>query len=108
MLDTICSDMDVFCKETVLYTLEQKNISMLSSRRVERIERDRVVLYNLLENREETVKADTVILAGGLKSNEFPGHEELPCVSVPIGDACQPGKIKDAIYQAYVQVNHYL
>lgn len=108
MLDTICSDMDVFCKDTVLYTLKQKNVSMMPSRRVERIEKDQVVLYNLLEGKEETVKADTVILAGGLKSNEFPGYEELPCETVRIGDASQPGKIKDAIYQAYVQVNNYL
>lgn len=103
MLDEICSDMDVFCRDAVLFTLEQNGVRLCPSRRVEKITCDAVRVYNLLEEKEEVLKADTVILAGGLKPNGADLFREKDYPVIRIGDAVAAGKIKDAIYTAYVQ-----
>lgn len=103
MLDEICSDMDVFCRDAVLFTLEQNGVRLCPSRRVEEITCDAVRVYNLLEEKEEVLKADTVILAGGLKPNGADLFREKDYPVIRIGDAVAAGKIKDAIYTAYVQ-----
>lgn len=101
MLDSICSDMDVFCKETVLFTLEQDGVRFCPSCRVEEIKEGEVRIFNLKEEKEEVLAADTVILAGGLKSNGLDSFQEFPVPVIRLGDAVKPGKIKDAIYTAY-------
>lgn len=103
MLDSICSDMDVFCKETVLYTLEKNGVRLCPSRRVEEITDSEVRVFNLREEREEVLRADTVILAGGLKPNEPEAFADKPYMVVRIGDAVRAGKIKDAVYTAYME-----
>lgn len=103
MLDSICSDMDVFCKETVLFTLEQNGVSFRASCRVEEITEGEVRIFNLKEGKEEVLKADTVILAGGLKSNGTEDFQNMDCPVIRLGDAIKPGKIKDAVYSAYVE-----
>lgn len=103
MLDGICSDMDVFCREAVLFTLEQNGVRLCPSRRVEEITGEEVRVYNLLEEKEEVLKADTVILAGGLKPNGADWFQNKDYPVIRLGDAVAAGKIKDAIYTAYVQ-----
>ncbi len=103
MLDSICSDMDVFCKETVLYTLEQNGIRLLPSCRVEEITENEVRILHLKTQTEEVLTADTVILAGGLKPNDADTWQDKSYPVIRLGDAAQAGKIKDAIYTAYVQ-----
>lgn len=105
MLDSICSDMDVFCKETVLYTLEKNGVRLCPSCRVEEITDTEVRIFNLKEEKEEVLKADTVILAGGLKPNGQEAFSGKSYRVVRIGDAAQAGKIKDAVYSAYVQAD---
>ena len=103
MLDGICSDMDVFCREPVLYTLEKNGVRLCPSCRVEEITEKDVRIFNLKEEKEEVLTADTVILAGGLKPNGQEMFQNKPYPVVRIGDAVQAGKIKDAVYTAYVQ-----
>lgn len=103
MLDEICSDMDVFCREAVLFTLEQNGVRLCASRRVEEITGESVRVYNLSEEKEEVLKADTVILAGGLKPNGADWFRDKDYPVIRLGDAAVAGKIKDAIYTAYVQ-----
>lgn len=109
MMDEICADMDVFCKDAMLFTLREKGVEMLSSRRVEKIEGKHIYLYNIKEGKAEVLQdLDTIILAGGLKPVDWNGYEGLNCKVIKIGDAQKPGKIKDAIYHAYTQVNRHL
>lgn len=103
MLDSICSDMDVFCKETVLFTLEQNGVQFRASCRVEEITEEEVRIFDQKKGQEEILKADTVILAGGLKSNDTERFQEMDCPVIRLGDAQKPGKIKDALYSAYVE-----
>ena len=60
-------------------------------------------MYNLPEEKEEILKADTVILAGGLKPNGADWFRDKAYPVIRLGDAVAAGKIKDAIYTAYVQ-----
>ncbi len=101
MLDCIGSDLDVFCREPVMTTLEEKNVSMYAGCRVEEITKEGVRIFHLQRREEIFLAADTVILAGGLQSNckdDFSGAD-YPVYR--IGDSIRPGKIKDAIYTAY-------
>lgn len=103
MLDGICSDMDVFCKETVLFTLEQNGVGFRASCRVEEITEEEVRIFDQKKGQEEILQADTVILAGGLKSNDTERFQKMDCPVIRLGDARHPGKIKDAVYSAYVE-----
>lgn len=108
MLDGICTDMDVFCRETVLFTLEQNGVRLCPSCKVEEITESKVRIFNMKEKQEEVLEADTVILAGGLKPNGQEMFEGREYPVIRIGDSIQAGKIKDAIYTAYTQVMHVL
>lgn len=108
MLDGICTDMDVFCRETVLFSLEQNGVRLCPSCKVEEITESEVRIFNMKEEQEEVLKADTVILAGGLKPNGQEMFEDREYPVIRIGDSIQAGKIKDAIYTAYTQVMRVL
>ena len=103
MLPEICSDMDVFCKGVVLATLKENGVSMNPGCRVEEITEEGVRVYHLAEQKEKFFPADTVILAGGLRSNYENGFADKPYSVYRVGDAVRAGKIKDALYTAYVQ-----
>lgn len=103
MLDEICSDMDVFCKETVLFTLRQNGVQFRAGCRVEEITEQAVRVFDLESREEAVLPADTVILAGGLKSNGLEEFQETDCPVIRLGDAIWPGKIKDAVYTAYAE-----
>ncbi len=101
MLPEICSDMDVFCKEVVLSTLQENGVSMNPSCRVDEITEEGVRAFDMKGEKELFFPADTVILAGGLRSNYENGFAEKSYPVLRIGDAIRVGKIKDAIYTAY-------
>lgn len=103
MLDTICSDLDVFCKDIVLTTLKENGVHMYSGCRVEEINEKGVRVYNMKQEREIFLPADTVILAGGLRANCENEYMDTPYPVIRVGDAIRAGKIKDAIYSAYFQ-----
>ena len=102
MLPEVCADMDVFCKDLQINALEANGVRLHASCRVERICPDRVIVHNLLTDQDEEFPADTVILAGGLASNEYASLEEACPQVIPIGDAIRPGKIHAAVYTAYI------
>ena len=69
MLPSICSDVDVFCKDLVLKTLEANGVKMNPGCRVDEINEQGVRAYNMEKQQELFFPADTVILAGGLRCN---------------------------------------
>ena len=71
---------------------------------MESITAEGVRAYDMQQEQELMLPADTVILAGGLRSN---GEDFLCGAAYPVirvGDAIRAGKIKDAIYTAYCAV----
>ncbi len=104
MLDSICADMNGIGQEITLYSLKENGVRMCPSCRVEEITEKEVRIFNLLEQEEECIAVDTVILAGGLKPNEVDAKVQNDLEVIKLGDAVKPGKIKDAIYAAYVQM----
>ena len=101
MLETIGSDLDVFCRDLVLETLEKNGVQMHPGCRVEEITAEGVRAYNVKEGKEIFLPADTVILAGGLRCNYEDGFLNKPYPVIRVGDAVSAGKIKDALYSAY-------
>lgn len=103
MLPEICADMDVFCKDVVLSTLKKNGVSMNPGCRVEEITEEGVRAFQMAEEKELFLPADTVILAGGLRANYENEFTEKSYPVYRVGDAIRAGKIKDAIYTAYTQ-----
>lgn len=101
MLGTICSDLDVFCKDLVLSTLRENGVDMNPGCRVEEITMEGVRAYNMKEEKEIFLPADTVILAGGLRANYENDFQDKAYPVLRVGDAIRAGKIKDALYTAY-------
>ncbi len=103
MLPSICSDVDVFCKDLVLKTLEANGVKMNPGCRVDEINEQGVRAYNMEKQQELFFPADTVILAGGLRCNYENEFINKDYKVIRVGDAIRAGKIKDAIYTAYCQ-----
>lgn len=101
MLDSICSDLDVFCKEVVLTKLRENGVRLYSGCRVDEINASGVRAFRMEEQQEIFLPADTVILAGGLRSKYAEKFTSAPCPVIRLGDSIRAGKIKDAIYTAY-------
>lgn len=101
MLPEICSDMDVFCKEVVLATLKENGVAMNPGCRVDEITEEGVRAFDMKKEKALFFPADTVILAGGLRSNYENAFADKTYPVLRVGDAIRAGKIKDAIYTAY-------
>ena len=101
MLPEICAEQDVFCKEVVLTTLRANGVHMHPGCRVEGIESDGVRAYDMAAKQEIFLPADTVILAGGLRSNAEDAFQDTAYPVIRVGDAIRAGKIHAAIYTAY-------
>ena len=78
MLPEICADQDVFCKDVMLATLRANGVHMHPGCRVEGIEAEGVRAYDMAAEKEILLPADTVILAGGLRSNAEDAFQD-PC-----------------------------
>lgn len=101
MLPEICAEQDVFCKEVVLTTLRANGVHMHPGCRVEGIESDGVRAYDMAAKQEIFLPADTVILAGGLRSNAEDAFQDTAYPVIRVGDAIRADKIHAAIYTAY-------
>lgn len=101
MLPSICSDVDVFCKDLVLTTLKVNGVKMYPGCRVDEINEQGVRAFQMEQQKEMFFPADTVILAGGLRSNYENDFKDKDYPVIRVGDAIRAGKIKDAIYTAY-------
>lgn len=101
MLPEICAEQDVFCKEVVLTTLRANGVHMHPGCRVEGIESDGVRAYDMAAKQEIFLPADTVSLAGGLRSNAEDAFQDTAYPVIRVGDAIRADKIHAAIYTAY-------
>lgn len=101
MLPSICSDVDVFCKDLVLTTLKVNGVKMNPGCRVDEINDRGVRAFQMEQQKELFFPADTVILAGGLRCNYENGFADKDYPVIRVGDAIRAGKIKDAVYTAY-------
>jgi NADPH-dependent 2,4-dienoyl-CoA reductase/sulfur reductase-like enzyme len=107
MLDTVGLDMDSWIWVCLSAELAQKNVKILKSTKIEEITDQGVVLMDKSWNRI-VLKADNVVLASGLKREdglvkELEGKVEEVDV---IGDARQPRRIQEAVYEGFLTAYH--
>jgi 2,4-dienoyl-CoA reductase (NADPH2) len=94
---------DVAATDFIAYSERIANVGMkvLTSTRLEKIDKKGAVVSG--KKGEETLKADTVILALGFRSCSklYDELKESGKEAYLVGDAVHPGKIFDAIHTGY-------
>ena len=101
MIDGICTDMDEHNRMIMLPTLNENGVKIYTSRMVKEISDNKVVVTNMQTCKEEIYQADTVLLACGLVPRQLDCMIPKTVEKYDIGDCSKPGKIVNAIYQAY-------
>lgn len=91
---------DSFPKKIMLETLTVNGVRTMSNAKVWSIEDDHVRVVDKNSGDVVELPADTVILAAGLCSNRIDACVENSDVCLT-GDACQPGRIINAVFQSY-------
>lgn len=102
MLPEIASDMDEFNEKVIKIVLKENEVNVLTSMMVEEIRQGSVDVKNVLSGERKTISADTVILAGGLCPERVIEEGDMPVYW--IGDSNKPGRIADALFDAYALV----
>lgn len=102
MLDTVGLDMDSWIWRSLSAELAERNVKILTSVKINEITDQGVLLIDKNWNKV-SLKADTVVLALGLKGSdklakELEGKVKEVCV---IGDAKMPRRIQEAIYEGF-------
>jgi 2,4-dienoyl-CoA reductase (NADPH2) len=89
-------------REMLLKMITDNDVSVLTGIFLDRINETGVIVRNFDDNKQE-ILAETVVLATGLVSsgNLYDGLIEGINELYRIGDCYKPGKIIDAIWQAY-------
>ena len=102
MLDTVGLDMDSWIWACLSAELVKRSVKILKSTKIEEVTSEGVVLVDRTWNRTH-LKADTVVLALGLKaSNALAGELEGRVREVcTIGDANLPRRVQDAIFDGF-------
>jgi 2,4-dienoyl-CoA reductase-like NADH-dependent reductase (Old Yellow Enzyme family)/thioredoxin reductase len=102
MMGAVAMDMNMFSRLYLLDKLGELGVNIAVDTTARRITDKGVVAIDA-EGKKQVIKADTVILAAGFKSNN-PLEEKLKAM-VPevyaIGDCVKPGKIEGAISSAW-------
>ena len=100
MMPELGAEMEEFSRKILLETLKVNGVKIMVNTKVWNIENNivRVVDKNCGDVIE--LPADTVILAGGLRSNEIEPASDGTKV-YKIGDANEPGRIINALFRAY-------
>ena len=101
MLDDICTDMEFFNRTSMLIALKENGVKVLTNMKVKNIGGGAVEIENTKTGACQSVGADTVVLAGGLKPRPLPGMPARGMQVIRIGDSRQPGRIMDAIYNGH-------
>jgi len=102
ILGRMASDMSPMTRRRLMDGLRSKKVTLLTSATCEEIREDSVRVTTA-EGREETIPADTVIIAVGYKANErlYKALEgkvpEIYC----IGDSSEPRRILEATSEGY-------
>lgn len=99
MLPEIASDMDEFNGKVIKIVLKEKGVNVSASTMVEQISETSVAVKDIQSGQTRLIDADTVILAGGLSPQKLITKGELPVYW--IGDSNKPGRIADALFDAY-------
>jgi len=102
MLGAVAMDMNMFSRLYLLDKLGELGVNMAVDTTARRITDKGVVAIDA-EGKKQVIKADTVILAAGFKSNNLL-EEELKGMGpevYAIGDCVKPGKIEGAIGAAW-------
>ncbi len=101
MLPEVGGDMDMLAKAMLMKSLNKHGAEILTSSKVLRLTADTVVMEQ--GGKEKTLPVETVVVAVGVRSNR-----ELPDALVDsnlevhvIGDAVEPRKALDAIYEGF-------
>jgi len=101
MLDEIAADQEYYSKKVLTEELKEAGVQIMVKTKIKKITPDTMVVENV--NREEmTLKADTIILALGMKPNRTL-EDEMRNSGIPfytIGDCVQPRRIAQAIHSA--------
>jgi 2,4-dienoyl-CoA reductase-like NADH-dependent reductase (Old Yellow Enzyme family)/thioredoxin reductase len=101
MLPDVGMDMEPFSKVFLLERLQEENVRIHTSHRVNQI-RENVVEATRENGEKELIEADTVVIAVGSRPNdELHGQLEgkLPEL-YKIGDCCEPSRILEAVREA--------
>ncbi|MEA4894986.1 MAG: NAD(P)/FAD-dependent oxidoreductase [Oscillospiraceae bacterium] len=100
MLPDIATDMDEFNRHIMHILLPEKGAKILTGTMVEEIANGGVRVVDRKTGEKTMLKADTVILAGGLR----PRTMDLSDFESDLaGDSEKPGRIADAVFSAYAR-----
>ena len=100
MMPELGAEMEEFSRKILLETLKVNGVKIMVNTKVWNIDNNIVRVVD--KNRGDVIElpADTVILAGGLRSNEIEPASGSTKV-YKIGDANEPGRIINALFRAY-------
>lgn len=105
-LPRLAADMVKGMRWTVIKQLKTRGVNLHLNSTVKSITAQGIIIES--EDREVLIKADTLVMAIGSRSDSRLYKElaaELPNVTL-LGDAVQPGKVMDAIHKAFVAISH--
>lgn len=99
MLDGIALDMEPITRMDLRAKIEKAGIEVLLRKTLKLITEDGVIILDD-GGKEELIQADRVVLALGVKPNNFLSKKLEGRIAelYVIGDSCQAGKIIDAVY----------
>ncbi len=106
MMPELGAGMEGFAKRILFATLDANGVKSMVNTKVWNIDENVVRVVDKNAGNVVELPADTVILAGGLRSNTIPTDE----VTIPvytIGDADRPGRIVNAVFQAYCMTREF-
>ena len=100
MLPDIAIDMEIISKFTLTRLLAEKGVEWLTNTKILEVTDEGVVTIDM-NLRRQTIKADTVVLAMGFKSNKglYKALEGKVTELYTIGDSVEPRKIIHAIHE---------
>lgn len=103
MKDTLVSDANIIHRDSLMEVFEEEVKSRVGVR-CKKLQSDGVIVENNC-GEEETLPADTVVFAVGMKAEDDVVEELRKAQSYqvfqPIGDCVKPSRIKDAVHNGY-------
>ncbi|MGX2944493.1 FAD-dependent oxidoreductase [Enterococcus alishanensis] len=103
MLPSIGSSVHYMILEGIMNRLNQHNVQFLTNTRLEAIDQNKTIVFNLLAGKSAVIEADNVVLALGVTPNiEIAETFKAICNNVRIiGDNAQAGRIAEAIHDGF-------
>jgi pyruvate/2-oxoglutarate dehydrogenase complex dihydrolipoamide dehydrogenase (E3) component len=101
MLPNMAGDMELLHKKVLIDSLKEKRVTMLTERRLVEITEKDIILEDCKSGKKETLEADWVILALGMKPLTTLAEvleDKVPECYV-IGDCKEPRRFMEAVYE---------